>query len=136
MDKDYSHTVAKQAIPLLVSEINGLKKPEEAVHKFQLMVEAPNIVRLFLGVLGMGLIDDDDDDADLEREIAGPDLRMSVLLRFLVDVVCPPCNFLGLHSDLCVLYPTNSVAQIAAKGATRHLRRHPGQGGRMEEHGT
>ena len=62
LDKDYSRAVAKQAIPLLVREINELKKPEEAVRKFQLMIEAPDAIRPFLDVLNMGISDDDDDD--------------------------------------------------------------------------
>lgn len=62
LDKDYSRAAAKQAIPLLVREINELRKPEEAVRKFQLMVEAPDAVRPFLDVLNMGITDDDDED--------------------------------------------------------------------------
>jgi hypothetical protein len=66
MDEEYSRAAAKRAIPLLVREINESKNPEEVVRKFQLMVEAPNVVRPFLDMLDMGLTgDDDDDDGEL-----------------------------------------------------------------------
>ena len=60
LDKGYSASAAKQAVPLLVSEINGLKKPEEAVRKFHLMVGGPDVVQPFLNVLDMGLGAGDD----------------------------------------------------------------------------
>lgn len=60
LDKGYSRAAAKHVIPLLVSEINGLREPEEAVRKFHLMVGGPDIVRPFLDILGMGGTDNDD----------------------------------------------------------------------------
>ena len=62
LDKDYSRAAAKQAIPLLVREINELGEPEEAVRKFQLIAEAPDVVRPFLDALNMGTTDDDDEE--------------------------------------------------------------------------
>ena len=44
LEKDYSRAIAKQAIPLLVSDINGLKKPGEVNLKFQMMIGAPDVV--------------------------------------------------------------------------------------------
>ena len=60
LDKDHSRAAAKQAIPILVYEINKLKKPEEAVNVFHLMIENPVAVRPFLEMLEMAIIDDDD----------------------------------------------------------------------------
>jgi len=74
LDKDYSHAAAKQAIALLVREINESKNPEEVVCKFQLMTEAPDAVRPFLDTLDMGITDDDDGELlqrYLERLLGG-----------------------------------------------------------------
>lgn len=74
LDKDYSRAVAKQAVPLLVREINESKNPEEVVHKFLLMVETPDAVRPFLDMLDMGITDDDDGELlqrYLERLLSG-----------------------------------------------------------------
>jgi len=74
LNKDYSRAAAKQAIPLLVREINESKNPEEVVRKFQLMVEAPDAVRPFLDMLDMGITDDDDGELlqrYLERLLGG-----------------------------------------------------------------
>ena len=77
LDKDYSRAVAKQAIPLLVSEINASKKPEEVVGKLRLMAECPDVIRPFLDMLHMGIPDDDDDvelfQRYLERLLGGGD---------------------------------------------------------------
>ena len=57
LDKEYSHAVAEQALPLLMSEINGLKKPEEAARKFYLMAEgACVVVQPFLDVSDTGIL--------------------------------------------------------------------------------
>ena len=69
LDKNYSRTVAKQAIPLFVSEINGLNEPGEAARKFRLMIAGPDVVQPFLNVLDMGITDDD--DGDLLRKYLG-----------------------------------------------------------------
>lgn len=53
LDKNHSRAIAEQAIPLLVSEINELQTPEEAVDKLHLMVGDPDVVQPFLGVLDM-----------------------------------------------------------------------------------
>jgi len=45
LEKDYSRAIATQALPLLVNDINGLKKPEEVDLKFQMMAAVPDIVR-------------------------------------------------------------------------------------------
>ena len=66
LDKGYSRTVAEQAIPLLVSEINGLKDPREAVRKFHLMVGGPEVVQPFLD---MGIADND--EGELLRQYLG-----------------------------------------------------------------
>ena len=60
LDKDYACAAAKQAVPLLLREMNGLTKPEEVVHKFQLISEAPDAIQPFLDMLNMGSIDDGD----------------------------------------------------------------------------
>jgi len=52
--RDYSRAITKHAIPLIVSDINGLKKPEEANLKFQMMVGAPNMVQSVLNVSSAG----------------------------------------------------------------------------------
>ena len=54
--KFYRVPVAEQAIPLLVSEINGLKEPEEAARKFYLMAGCPGVVQPFLDVSDMGML--------------------------------------------------------------------------------
>lgn len=46
-----------------MSDINGLKKPEEVTREFHLMVENPDIVRSFLNVDPAG-----DDDEELSQQ--------------------------------------------------------------------
>ena len=60
LDKNYSRAVAKQAIPLLVSEINGWKDPHDSMRKFRIMGECPGALQGFLDVLstGVDLIDE------------------------------------------------------------------------------
>jgi len=64
LEKDYSREVAKRAIPLLVSDINGLKKSEEVRRKFLLMARRPDAVRSVLDVSSVA----GDDDGELFRQ--------------------------------------------------------------------
>jgi len=50
LEKDYSRAIAKQVIPLLASDINGFKKPEDVRIKYHLMIEVPDIVQTLLVV--------------------------------------------------------------------------------------
>jgi len=52
--KDYSCEVSKQAIPLLLSKINGLKHPEVAVHRFRLITGRPDVIQICLDMLKTG----------------------------------------------------------------------------------
>ena len=58
LEKDYSRAIAKQVIPLLASDINGLKKPEEVRLKYHLMIEVPDIVQTLLDVSSAGAFGD------------------------------------------------------------------------------
>ena len=40
-EKDYSRAIAKQAIPLLVNDINGFREPQDVTFKFKIMIGVP-----------------------------------------------------------------------------------------------
>jgi len=67
LERGYSRAIAKQVIPLLVSDINGLKNAEEATLKFQMIVGAPDVVGSFLNVSGTGAAGDDDEELFQQR---------------------------------------------------------------------
>jgi len=58
LEKDYSRVIAKQVIPLLASDINGMKKPGDVRSKFHLMIELPEMVQPLLDVAGVGVSGD------------------------------------------------------------------------------
>ena len=61
LEKDYSRSIAKLAIPLLVSEINGLGEPDRAMRMLRLMIESPEVIQPFLKATRSGITGDDDD---------------------------------------------------------------------------
>ena len=67
LEKRYSRAIAKQAIPILVNDINGLRKPRDTRHKFQMMIDVPGIVRSFFTWSGMGVTGDDDGELFRQR---------------------------------------------------------------------
>ena len=60
--KDYSREVSKQAIPLLLGEINGLKNPEVAARRFRLMTDRPDVVQICLDMLKTGFLHGSDEE--------------------------------------------------------------------------
>ena len=61
MEKDYSRSIAKLAILLLVSEINGFGEPDRAMRMLRLMVESPEVIQPFLKATNNDITGDDDD---------------------------------------------------------------------------
>lgn len=67
LEKAYSRAIAKQAIPLLVIDINGLKTPQDTRRKLQLMIGLPGIVRSFLNVSNTGVSGEDNGELFRQR---------------------------------------------------------------------
>jgi len=57
LDKETSRAVAEQAIQLLVSEINGLKEPLEAAHKFHSLAKGACVILPYSTALDLGIPD-------------------------------------------------------------------------------
>ena len=67
LEKGYSGAIAKQAIPLLVGDINGFKKPEVARSKLQWMIGVPSLVQPLLAGSSVGVSGDDDGELFRQR---------------------------------------------------------------------
>ena len=69
VDKDYSRAIAGQAIPLLVSDINRLKKPEEAKRKLRFILGTPGVVVSVMKASTAGVIGVDEAGEGFRRRI-------------------------------------------------------------------
>ena len=67
LEKDYSRAIAKQVIPLLVTDINGFKKPQGTKRKLQLLIGLCDIVRSFFNVSSTGVFDEVDEELFQQR---------------------------------------------------------------------
>jgi len=68
LEKDYSRAIAKQAVPLFMSEVNGLKTPHDVWCKFHLMVDFPDKVQPLLDVSSVGTSGDEFEGGELFQQ--------------------------------------------------------------------
>ena len=69
VEKGYSRAIAKQAIPLLVNDINRLKNPQDVRCKFQMMIGVPIRPGIAQPMLDISDVDiSGDDNGELFRQ--------------------------------------------------------------------